>query len=371
MSIFLILTSNKIRNFELNIFKKDFSSIIKNFINSKNVLFLIPIAIYTYLWQPYSLFYFFSILIFVIVIRNIINYEDIEDNDWIYKTLIISVIIVGFTLPFAGPFHENVPASPGLFPEPSHLGFSIGPVLGVLTRKKKYSFIGVIGMTFFCIFSFSKSLIISYFFSIIFGKRFNSKFKSQKAALVIIFSLIIIISVKSLLMYQVEGFNENQIDFGIFGSSLIWFFWVKHSLVEIFVSPFGTGPFGWLQGGLEAPLLIRECNYKTLCFYLGEFITSLNQRDMASLFAFGLSSFGFLYPFYLFYLLNKICKNTIKVSNNYYKLEPISILLLSYISTYMFRWSGFTAGPLIGLLCLMPKPNLQSDEDIYQSSIDT
>ena len=370
MSFFLIATSNKIKNLEFNIFKRDFSSKINNFIISKNVLFFIPIAIYVYIWQPSSLLYLFSILIFIFVLRSIVNYRDIEDNDWIYKTLIISIIIVGLSIPFVGPFHENVPASPGLFPEPSHLGFSMGPVLGVLTRKKKYSFIGFIGITFFCIFSFSKSLIISYFFSLIFGQRFNSNFKSQKAALIIIFSLVIIITAKALIMYEVEGFSENEIDFGVFGSSLIWFFWLKHSLVEIFVSPFGIGPFGWLQSGIEVPLSIPECNYEVLCIYSGKFITTLNQRDMASLSAFGISSFGFLYPFYLFYLFNKICKNTIKISSNCYKLEPISILLLSYICTYMFRWSGFTAGPLIGLLCLMPKPNSHSDEDICKNIID-
>ena len=71
--------------------------------------------------------------------------------------------------------------------------------------------------------------------------------------------------------------------------------------------------------------------------------------------AFGLSSFGFVFPVYLFCLLNRICKNTIKVSKNLYKFDPISILLISYICIYMFRWTGFTAGPLLGLLCLMPK----------------
>ena len=90
---------------------------------------------------------------------------------------------------------------------------------------------------------------------------------------------------------------------------------------------------------------------------------------MASLLAFGISSFGFIFPVCLFSLVNRICKNTINISDKHSKLEPISILLLSYICTYMFRWTGFTAGPLIGLLCMMPKPHLNCREDISKSSL--
>ena len=123
------------------------------------------------------------------------------------------------------------------------------------------------------------------------------------------------------------------------------------------------GPFGWLNNGSEAPLLIPACNYEVLCISSGKFITSLNQRDLSSLLAFGLSSFGFVFPVYLFLLLNRICKNTIKISNNLYQLDPISILLISYTCIFMFRWTGFTEGPLLGLLCLMPKK--KSDKDKF------
>ena len=352
---FLLLSSNSLRNFELRKITRNFYTIIKNFLVSQNFILFMPIIFGIYLWEPSNFIYSLALIIFVLVIRSQFQYEYLEENDWIYKTCLISIIFVALSIPFVGSFHENVPASQGLYPEPSHLGFSLGPVLGLLTRKKKYSLLGVMWMTFFCLFCFSKSLILGYFFSLILSTRFNFKLKSRKAAVVIITLLIIIISSKALFMWRIEGLSENKIDYDIYGSSLIWFYWLKNSFFELLANPLGTGPFGWLNNGLETTLVIPECNNRVLCKYSGEIVTSLNQRDLASLTAFGISSFGFLFPFYLFLLLNRICKNTINNSKNYFQLEPISILLISYICIYMFRWTGFTAGPFLGLLCLMPK----------------
>ena len=351
----LLLSSKSFRDIKFLKFKRNFYLTIKNFLISKNCIFFIPIIFSIYLWEPYNFIYSVALIIFVLVIRRQFKYEYLEENDWIYKSCLISIVFVALSIPFVGSFHETVPASPGPYPEPSHLGFSLGPVLGLLTRKKKYSLLGIIGIAFFCIFSFSKSLILGYFFSLILSTRLNFKLKSRKAAVLIIIFLIIIISFKAIIMLRVEGLSENEIDYSIFASSLIWFYWLKNSFLELLVNPLGMGPFGWLNSGLENPLLIPECNYEVLCKYSGEFVTSLNQRDLASLTAFGISSFGFLFPFYLFLLINRICKNTINNSKNYFQLEPISILLISYICIYMFRWTGFTAGPFLGLICLMPK----------------
>ena len=52
-------------------------------------------------------------------------------------------------------------------------------------------------------------------------------------------------------------------------------------------------------------------------------------------------------------VLNYLCQFKIVVSKSSFKLNPLSILLISYIFTYMFRWTGLTAGPLLGLLFLL------------------
>ena len=69
------------------------------------------------------------------------------DNKF-YNLSIISIFIVLISVPFRGSFNEFVQASPGLFPEPSHLGFTVGPLLGILSRNKKYQPIGFLGILF-------------------------------------------------------------------------------------------------------------------------------------------------------------------------------------------------------------------------------
>ena len=102
-------------------------------------------------------------MIFIFILRSFINYEDKKNNDWIYQSLIISIIIVGISIPFWSQLNLYVTASPGLFPEPSHLGFTMGPVLGGPIEEKNIVFWNNWYDLFFDIFLF-KSLIIGYFF---------------------------------------------------------------------------------------------------------------------------------------------------------------------------------------------------------------
>jgi hypothetical protein len=60
-----------------------------------------------------------------------------------------------------------------------------------------------------------------------------------------------------------------------------------------------------------------------------------------------------LYSLFLFSFLNFLCKFKIFISKLYFRLNPLSILIISYIFTYIFRWTGLTAGPLLGLLFLL------------------
>ena len=363
ISPLIFILSIGIKDKKLSELLLPFFSSFRDFLCSKNIIFLIPIISYLFLWETPNFLYLGSIFVFIFVMRVSINYEDLGGEDWIYKTLIFSILINAISLFFVGSFSEYVTSSQGLFPEPSHLGFTLGPILGLLTRRKKYSYLGLILMVFFCIFFYSKSLIISYFFALVLSGRFNSKIKSQHLSIAIIFVILILILLKAFFMFKIMSLNENEIDFGIYGSSLVWLYWLKSSIVYLQSNPLGLGPFGWLDNGAEMPIFIPECNLNVICKHAGKFITSLNQRDMSNSIAFGISSFGFLFPAYFYFLLNRICKNIIKIRENYYQLDPISILLISYICVYAFRWTGFTAGPLIGLLCLMPKCNFKIKSD--------
>ncbi len=343
-----------------------FSSSFRDFVCSKKIIFLIPIVSYTFLWETSNFFYLCSIFVFIFVMRFSLKYEDLGGEDWIYKTLIFSILINAVSLFFVSSFNDYVPASQGLYPEPSHLGFTLGPILGLLTRRKKYTYIGIISMVFFLIFFYSKSLLISYFFALFLSGKFNSKIKSHHLSIAILFVISIVILMKAFFMVKIMSLNENDIDFGIYGSSLVWIYWLKNSIINLLSNPLGLGPFGWLDNGAEMNIFIPECNYKVICKHSGELITSLNQRDMSNAVAFGISTFGFLFPAYLYFLLNRICQNIRAISENYNQLDPISILLISYICVYSFRWTGFTAGPLIGLLCLMPRCSSKIKSDKFE-----
>ena len=354
ISPLIFLLSSGIKDKRLINLLITFSGSFRDFICSKNLIFLIPIVTYTFLWETSNFLYLCSIFLFIFVMRFYLKYEDLGGEDWIYKTLIFSILVNAVSLLFVGSFSEYVPASPGLYPEPSNLGFTLGPILGLLTRRKKYTYVGLTLMLFFLIFFYSKSLLIGYVFALLLSGKFNSKIKSKHLSIAIIFFISILILMKAFFMVRIMSLNENEIDFGIYGSSLVWIYWLKNSIIYLQSNPLGLGPFGWLDNGAEMHIFIPECNYNVICKYSGELITSLNQRDMSNAVAFGISTFGCLFPAYLYILLNRICKNTKAITENYNQLDPISILLISYICVYSFRWTGFTAGPLIGLLCLMP-----------------
>ena len=129
---------------KINFFNiKNYTSLFKKkLITSKILYLLIPAVFYFFIWDRQSILYLIFLIIFVLVSRNFLDYKNIEEKDWIYKSLVILILFLGLSLPFVCSFHENVSASQGLYPEPSNLGFSLGPVLGVLTRRKKYRFFG-------------------------------------------------------------------------------------------------------------------------------------------------------------------------------------------------------------------------------------
>ena len=357
---FILITSNKFKYFKLSELTKYFSTLKKDIKFSRFFIVSIVVVLYFFYWTSYSFIYATSLLAFVFILRFFVKLEDIDDEDWIYKSIIIAIIIAGLSLPFFGSYSkiyylETIRASNGLYPELSHLGFSLGPALGLLTKKKSFRIYGILGTIYFVIFSFSRTLIISYLFTLFLPKRFNNKLKSHHLATIIFCLLAFIYSIKGFLLLGLENIETSQIN-PIWGSSIVWFYRLKQSLSILITNPIGLGPFGWLTNGVDlSTRFMPECDFNVICKYSGKFLTSLNHRDLASLNSFGIASFGILYPYYLFLVLNNICKKTIKVSEKYYVLEPISILLISYIFIYMLRWTGFTAGPLLGLFCLMPK----------------
>ena len=113
-------------------------------------------------------------------------------------------------------------------------------------------------MVFFLIFFYSKSLLISYFFALFLGGKFNSKIKSHHLSIAILFVISIVILMKAFFMVKIMSLNENDIDFGIYGSSLVWIYWLKNSIINLLSNPLGLGPFGWLDNGAEMNIFIQN-----------------------------------------------------------------------------------------------------------------
>ncbi len=315
-------------------------------------LWILLLLIYFFMWETYSVFYVLIILGFVLFGSYFLKTEQITSKNWFYNSLLISVSLAAIVVPLVGPFNQYVSASPSLFPEPSNLGFTLGPVLGLLTFKKGYRFFGIFGIIFFHYFCFSRSLWIGYVFSSLISRKFNSKLSSPILASGIFF--VIVFSVSGLFLFAARIENSFSINAESiqYPSILIWYTWLKYSLHKIVEYPLGMGPFGWISL-INNSDPISLCQGEALCKINGSITTILNQRDLASFISFGLASFGVLFPLFLFSFLNYLCKFKIFISKLYFKLNPLSILLISYIFTYMFRWTGLTAGPLLGLLFLL------------------
>tara|TARA_B100000989_G_C19530674_1_gene469589 strand:- start:3747 stop:4976 length:1230 start_codon:yes stop_codon:yes gene_type:complete len=310
------------------------------------------LLIYLFIWKTFSLFYLLIILSFILIGSYFLKTETIISKNWFYNSLVISISLAAICVPIVGPFNQYVSASPSIFPEPSNLGFTLGPVLGLLTFKKGYRFFGIFGIIFFHFFCFSRSLWIGYLFSGLISKKFNSKLSSLILASGIILAIFISVTILFLYAARIEYIFPINNKIIQYPSILIWYNWLKFSLINIAQYPLGMGPFGWIEL-LNNSNTISLCQGEALCKINGSIITILNKRDLASFISFGLASFGILFPIFLFSFLNFLCKFKIVISKFYFRLDPLSILIISYIFTFMFRWTGLTAGPLLGLLFLL------------------
>ena len=362
-SILIILTSKNLKNIKLK-FNKFQKTDLKQHFKLKNLsILIVPLFFYLFTWNIYSIFYSLCVLFYSYLIINFSRSINFLNKNHIYNLSIISIFIVLISVPFRGPFNEFVLASPGLFPEPSHLGFTVGPLLGILSRNKKYQPLGFLGILFFHFFCFSRSLWLGYLFSIVIGRKFKTNFKSVYLSLFIL-GLIFLVSF-SLYFFaeRITNIYDNQIDLSKYASTLIWYYWLKQSLINLIHHPLGIGPFAWLGNETFLPEAVIKnsefipyldvCDYKSFCKFDGNLITGLNIRDLSSLLTFGLISFGALFPIYLFFLLRNLCSFKIQISKEFYILHPLSVLCISYVFVYMFRWTGLIAGPFLGVFCLL------------------
>ena len=327
-AILIILTTPKISLYKL-----------------KPILFIIfPISMYLIIWERYSILYFLLVLLYIFFVRSTVNFPENEDYQWVYKSIVFVVIItiISLFLMESRSIYQDI--SSGIYPEYSHLGFTLGPALGLITSKKKYRFFGIGSILFLAFKCFSRSLIIGYFVSLLLNLKYDLKLKSNKLALLIIIITTVLVMtffiyVNLVIVPQIYSPSDTSIR----ASSIIWAININKGFNIMTLNPLGVGPFGWIKDGIERLFIHTD-------------LTSYNQRDMASLAAYGIASFGWLFFVYLFYIFKWVL-NDINLSKGFYRINPLALLTISYIITACFRWTGITVGPLVGMLCLASNYN--------------
>jgi len=218
----------------------------------------------------------------------------------------------------------------GFYPEPSHLGYTIGPLLIILIANKKTR---LSGATNFLIAGFASPSATLLFSAIVTATIWFFRF-IKPIKLLSLSILLVLLSIGLLLI--ASFYLENLLE--VKQASLqIWLYgFVRASETFHNISPFGVGPFGWIpQGGEEDASSLA--------------IELMNQRDLASLIPFGFASLGLFFPI-IFLMVLHFLSNFDKDSN----LDVIlSIIVLGYILTFCFRWAGITLAPILVFASLL------------------
>lgn len=218
----------------------------------------------------------------------------------------------------------------GVYPEPSHLGMTIGPILVFLFTIPRAKLFALLNLMVILILSPSTTLLVSIFFFSFFWKfRFKSSVKFCFISFLFLLSSLVFLGVVIFL-----GFDE-YID-----KSASLYAWTNGFSKAIKIvydgNYYGMGPFGWIpESGEDSSSSLG--------------LDLLNQRDLASIIPFGFASYGIMFPPFFIglwaYLTMYSRRNQIDMI--------LSILLLSFLATFCFRWVGVTLSPFLPLFALL------------------
>jgi hypothetical protein len=208
----------------------------------------------------------------------------------------------------------------GFFIEPSHLGYTLGPVIAYLSFKKSYRLEAVVSAAVLCLFTPSSTFAISIGIGLLLGLC------SPFIVLIILGSAIgatAIIGFITLSTFMLEVKPEST-------AVLIAAFNTASDQMNI--SPIlGNGPFSWVQGGE------RDIDYKDF--------STLNQRDLASLLPFVMASFGWTGVIMLIFVLILLLRRA-RVNNG------LDLLIMICILTFFARWAGPVPSAFLPLLAV-------------------
>ena len=221
----------------------------------------------------------------------------------------------------------------GLYPEPSNLGYTLGPILAFLFFVNNLRIHSLINASITVFLSPSSTLLFGL---IVFGILWLIRKKRPHK----IFLLAMLILLTTSLLIVVLSLKNDYFSSEKLASSQVWLNGYKkaYNCVLIEKHYFGVGPFGWIsQNGenvvLESKLL--ESNF-----------IELNQRDLGSMIPFLLCSYGLLVIPIIIFVVYQLSKYD---NTNIFEMM-VSLLLLTYIVVFSFRWAGFVLSPFLTLV---------------------
>ena len=296
-------------------------------INRKLIIVGLAVLTYTALIADYfsTFLYCFVIISFIYLFSSssIPVLESIKSDNKLKKYINTAITLNSVVLVYQYAFVDTQFIS-GFFPEPSHLGYTLGPILALMVTNNSTQRLALVNLFICYMLSPSLTLIVSFVVTyIVWLVR-----AIHKLTLFILIVSMLLIGVVSLYYFNtfeltaLESKNE---------SLQIWLFgYVRAFDLLTNVSIFGAGPFGWIaeSGEEDASSFAIEL---------------MNQRDLASMIPFGIASFGPFFIFLLLYILYLVLKFDISDSLDTF----LSLVVLGFILSACFRWAGFTLTPLL------------------------
>lgn len=296
-------------------------------LNRKFLIVGLHVLAYTAFIAEYfsSFFYCFAIISFIYFFSSssIAVLKLRKLNDKLKYYIMIAITLNSVVLVYQYAFVDTQFIS-GLFPEPSHLGYTLGPLLALMVVNNSTQRVSLVNLSICCLLSPSLTLTISFIVTyVLWLVRALDK--------LILFSLVILLLLISAASLYYFNIFESVASQAKNESLQIWLSgYIRAFDILTNVSIFGVGPFGWIpEGGEEDASSFA--------------IELMNQRDLASMIPFGIASFGPLFVFLLLYLLYLVLKFDV---SDYWDTF-FSLVVLGYIVSACFRWAGFTLTPLL------------------------
>lgn len=280
--------------------------------------------------KVYSTIYIVLVSVFTLQLSKSIN-------DAVLSQLTVSSLTntIAFTVLFSIlalillSYNSDKQFPAGFFPEPSHFGLTLGPLMAYLIFTTKYRYFGLVAVALAAIYSPSSTFFLSLTVFSIFWK-----FRKINSAnfIILYYSLLgaaLLILACIGLLPQLDAYMKSE-------SYLIWNYGFLRAFDVILDNNyFGVGPFGWVSSG--------ESDATSMAIEL------MNQRDLASLIPFGFASYGIAFPV-IFVVFNAFL---LKYKRSDEIDTLLSILMLTYIFIFCFRWVGLTLSPILVLFAFV------------------